>query len=256
MAPIALEEITDDTASEPPSIYVDENGKVGVVFKRAFGSDCCFSSVLYTSNAGSTFIAPIDVIPSDVDPSLFSQYPDVQVSNGAAYVFYPLRNLSYQGNRYDLYYVKLDEATGLRAFAPVPFAQETHLYGAISFEPAIGSGPDKVHVTYVAYVGKGKKKKSELQYLVLDANTGSELFSAEKIIDVEYTVPKIAADADGLAHISYNSSEEIFYASNGSAPTGGTIHVENIDMSTEPEPTVENGWLSLMCSFTTTKARL
>lgn len=226
-----LEPLVDD-ASQPPSIDVDESGKVGIAWGIDIGPDLGYTAV-YTSNASGTFITPVEIPTAGHE--IWQNWPKVNVDAGNAYYFYPqfdVNNPPSGPNKGDMFYVKLNEADGDSGlFSHVKFAEKVdHVSGSLAYENG------KVHLSYVRNreeTGRGNKiiRVPELYYLVLDANSGSNLSPPEKITDGGDLYTSIAADLNGDAHIVYRWSGDIYYATNAvSPPGGGTLHISSVSV--------------------------
>jgi hypothetical protein len=205
--------------SQPPSIDVDEMGRVGIAFGRTFAGGF---SIFYTSKIPpGNFFEPKDIVSPGGDDGFWQNWPEVKVGDGGAYIAYPQSNPDYtccsNPGRRDLYYTKLNAVDGTTIVSPVNFAQRVQANfdggGKIIYDAG------KAHLSYWDYkesmTGKGKKKKSswqpQIKYLVLNADNGS-VFSGPETVAEDGIQP--ALGFNGQAHISFTRQSDVFYASN------------------------------------------
>jgi hypothetical protein len=237
-APLELLEEVSDAWSQPPSIDVDESGRVGIAFGRSFGENGDLHSIFYTSGISGDFLEPKDIVSPDGDDGFWQNSPKVKVGDGGAYVFYPQSNPDYtccsNPGRRDLYYTKLNAGDGNTLVSPVNFAQRAQ--NNSSGAGSISYNADKVYLTYWDYKeipgNKNSTWQRQVQYLVLNANDGG-IFSGPEVVAENASEPAI--DFNGQAHISFTRQSDVFYATNAGSdpppPQGTESFIQDISMS-------------------------
>ena len=233
-APLQLVEPVSNLHSSRPSIDVDENGKVAIAFSTLSGQNFNDYTAVYTTNVSGNFLNNPVVIATD---PFWQDYTKVRAANGFAFYFYPqadFDNLPSGPGIADMFYVKLNEADGSHEFtAPVLFRQlALHTSGYMTYQNG------RVYFSWIEYRQETQGKKTvnipELYYMVLDANTGTQVSAPEEITDGGQGHTNMTVDSNGDAHIVYRSSGNIFYATNAIPPPGVMMHVEDILMTAEP----------------------
>ena len=228
----------DGRYSARPSIELDENGNVGILFTTVIPHKLMeeeIYSISYTNNSMGSFFSPVKVFEGGIGEVQLQEYPPFKLSSEIAYiVFNKVNDLYNWPGRNDLLFAKFDAETGDIIGNPTVVAQEIgYSYNGTSIDYKAGA----LHVAYVGYYNAGTEKKEdwrqEVRYIQLDANTGDQISSLESINDGGD--PNIVVSTDGVANISFTNGGNVFYATNTELPPspGEKMHVSGITMDSE-----------------------